>query len=238
MIEKRADQPFRFHSTSLLVEIIGEKAHHLKEFVEILKKIDEASIFFHVHHAFREHSFIPSEYSNDFAHWIGEDLEESRLAERLAAVNIRDFKDLSSLRARLVEIIEEHLSQVTEIRMAPQGREFYFLRSTSIISPTEYEVWTLKEFAKALNKVGMRSLYFHFFDARLRLGHRNNDFSLWIENNLDNKDLAQRIESIDPYFVRMDQLREKIIALCKEEQKSIFDIKKISRLIKILTGKK
>ena len=220
MINKEAKESFRFYTSSILVEITGKKAHHLKEFVNILKEIDESSIFFHVHHALRDYSFAAGQYSNDFARWVAEDVEEKSLAERLASINVRDFTDLNSLRNKLVEIIEEHLAGTIEIRKAPPGREFYFLRSTEMISATPYEVTTLEEFTRALDRVGMRSIYFHFFDARLRLGRKTNDFSNWIQYSLGEEGKAQKINNLDPYFMTMDQLKYRIIAIClgKEEK--------------------
>ena len=213
-------EPFRFYTSSLLVEITGKKAHHLKEFVKILKEIDETSIFYHIHHALREYSFAPGQYSNDFARWAAEGLEEGSLAERLASINIRDFTDLDTLRAKLVEIVEDHLKSAIEIRKAAPGREFYFLRNIEIVTPTPYEVQTLEEFTRALDRVGMRSIYFHFFDARLRLGRKSNDFSNWIQYSLDEVEKARKINNLDPYFMTMDQLKYRIIAIClgKEEK--------------------
>lgn len=209
-------ESFHFLTTSSLVEITGRKAHHLKDFINILKTIDASSIFYHVHHVFREYTFAPGQYSNDFARWVGEDLEEARLAERLASIDVQDFTDLEALRAKLVEIVEDHLMNAVEIRRAPPGREFYFLRSTSIVAKTKYEVRNLAEFAAALNRVGMRSLYFHYFDARLRLGRKTNDFSQWIDKSLGRPDLAKQINSLDPYFMTMDQLKQKIISICQD----------------------
>lgn len=214
MSTKQTCEPFRFLTSSSLVEITGKKAYHLKDFVQILKKIDSASIFYHVHHAFREYSFAAGEFSNDFARWVAEDLEEKTLAERFSAINIRDYVDLESLRQKLIEIVESHLSEATEIRKAAPGREFYFLRNIAIILPTPYEVYNIEEFIVALDKVGMRSLYYHFFDARLRLGHKTNDFSNWINKCLNEPEIAKKIESLDPYFMSMDQLKESIIAIC------------------------
>jgi len=214
MKEKIAKEPFRFYTSSLLVEITGKKAYHLKDFVKILKEIDVSSIFYHIHHALREYSFAPGQYSNDFARWAEEGLEEGSLAERLASINIRDFTDLDTLRAKLVEIVEDHLKKAVEIRKAAPGREFYFLRNIEIITPTPYEVRTLKEFISALDRVGMRSLYYHFFDARLRLGRKTNDFSDWIHHSLDEEEMARKIDNLDPYFMTMDQLKYKIIAIC------------------------
>ncbi len=217
---QESKETFRFYTSSILVEITGKKAHHLKEFVNILKEIDESSIFFHVHHALRDYSFAAGQYSNDFAHWVAEDVEEKSLAERLASINVRDFTDLNSIRNKLVGIIEEHLASTIEIRKAPPGREFYFLRSTEMISATHYEVTTLEEFTRALDRVGMRSIYFHFFDARLRLGRKTNDFSNWIQSSLGEEEKARKINNLDPYFMTMDQLKSRIIAIClgKEEK--------------------
>ncbi|KPJ69505.1 hypothetical protein AMJ44_03670 [candidate division WOR-1 bacterium DG_54_3] len=214
MKEKIAKEPFRFYTSSLLVEITGKIAYHLKDFIKILKEIDVSSIFYHIHHALREYSFAPGQYSNDFARWAEEGLEEGSLAERLASINIRDFTDLEALRAKLVEIVEDHLKKAVEIRKAAPGREFYFLRNIEIITPTPYEVQTLKEFTSALDRVGMRSLYYHFFDARLRLGRKTNDFSDWIQHSLGEEEMARKIDNLDPYFITMDQLKYKIIAIC------------------------
>ncbi|MFH1347911.1 MAG: DUF5752 family protein, partial [Candidatus Margulisiibacteriota bacterium] len=103
MSPKLAKEPFQFLTTSSLVEITGKKAHHLKEFIKLLKSIDTSCIFYHVHHAFREYTFAPGQYSNDFARWVEEDLEEAKLAERLASIDIQEFTDLEQLRAKLVE---------------------------------------------------------------------------------------------------------------------------------------
>ncbi len=233
----RAKKPFRFYTTSSLIEITGQKAHHLKDFIKLLKQIDSSCIFYHIHHSFREYTFAPGQYSNDFARWVSEDLEEARLAERLASIDISEFTDLETLRNKLVEIVEDHLMNAVEIRKAAPGREFYFLRGTSIINPTAYEANTLEEFTSALEKVGMRSLYFHFFDARLRLGRKTNDFSNWIRQELGEPEIAVKINKLDPYFITMDQLKQKIVAICQEtgakpRAKGLFNF------IKNITGKK
>ncbi|MBU0501615.1 MAG: DUF5752 family protein [bacterium] len=215
MPNSRAKEAFCFISSSNLVEITGKKAHHLKDFIKVLKEINASSIFYHVHHTFREYSFAAGQYSNDFARWVAEDLEEATLAERLTGINIHDFSSIDELRQQIIKIIETHLMNAIEIRRAPPGREFYFLRNTTIVSPTPYKVWTLQEFTEAIKKVGMRSLYYHFFDARLRLGHKRNDFSNWIANALGEEEVAEKIEKLDPYFMTMDQLRDKIIDICQ-----------------------
>jgi len=215
-----ASSSFTFYTSSNLMELTGQKARHLKEFVEILKIIDGASIFCHTHQAFREFHFAKGIFTNDFAYWAAEAIQEEDLAERLASVDIRDFVDIRSLRERLIEIIEDYLGEKNEIRIAPRGKEFHFCKSISIASRTSHEVWTLSEFRDALKKVGDRSLFYHFFDARLRLERSTNDFSNWIESSLGKPDLAGKIEKLDPYLFTLDGIRERMMELIDEELRS------------------
>lgn len=217
---KKSKKPFRFLTSSVLVILMGEKARHLKEFVEKLKKMDDNVIFFHVHNAYREYHFAPGKYTNDFAYWIGEALGESTLAEKVANIEVGDFTNLTELRDKIVVVVEQFLHSAVEIRRAAPGKEFYFCRNVSFVMPTKYEVNSLDEFCEAIKKVGMRSLYYHFFEARLRLGHKTNDFSEWISSDLVGyDDLAARIERLNPYLYTLDELRDKIIDLVEEKTK-------------------
>lgn len=222
-MNNQAKVPFEFYTSSQLIEITGKKAAHLKEFIEILKEIDESSIFYHVHHAFREHQFAPGLYTNDFAHWVEEELGESALAEKLADINIKDYTDLKVLRDKIVEIIERHLNKAVEIRKAALGREFYFCRNIGVIQKTRYAAWDLPEFCEMLKKVGLRSLFFHFFEARLRLNRKINDFSNWIKFNFGEEEMARKIEALDPYLFTMDELRNRIISIVCREKVPIWD---------------
>jgi hypothetical protein len=180
--------------------------------------MEDSAVFYHIHHAHRELQFAPGVYTNDFAHWINEMLGESALAEKLANINIKDFNDLTVLKNKIVETVENYLNTATEIRRSPAGKEFYFCKSISVIHKTKYEAFDLDEFCEMLTRVGLRSIFFHFFEARLRLGRRRNDFSNWIQGNFEDEELANQIEALDPYLYTIDELRDKIIALVKRRQ--------------------
>jgi hypothetical protein len=209
----KAKTPFTFYTSSQLVEITGRKAANLKEFLDLLKGLDDSSIFYHVHHAFREHQFAPGLYTNDFAHWVGEELNENALAEKLANINIKDFTELAALRGRIAEIIDAYLQANPDQGLLEAKHKFYFCRNVGVVQKTKYVAWDLEEFCDGLRRVGLRSLFFHFFEARLRLGKKSNDFSDWIINNFRDEKLARRIEALDPYSQTMDELRDEIIAL-------------------------
>lgn len=227
----KAKAPFVFCTSSQLVEITGLKAANLKEFLEIVKEIEDSSIFYHVHHAFREHQFAPGYYTNDFAHWIGEELNENALAERLANINIKDYTEIKSLRVKIAEIIENHLKNNPDNSNLAAKHKFYFCKNISTIQKTKYAAWDLEEFCDLLRRVGLRSLFFHFFEARLRLGRKTNDFSDWIKFNYQNEKLARQIEALDPYLYTMDELRDQIIKLICGQKENVFI--KVLRWLKV-----
>ena len=81
--------------------------------------------------------------------------------------------------------------------------------------PIPYTVGTLEEFADALESVSIRSLYFHIFDARLRLGTASNDFALWIDQQLGLNHLAKEIAQLDPYAHTLEALRSLVLSLIR-----------------------
>jgi hypothetical protein len=99
------------------------------------------------------------------------------------------------------------------LKFARSGEEFYFIKSVSFILPTNYIVYDLREFAGVLKKITIDSIYFHIFEARLRLEKPTNDFSYWIENSLGDKELADEISGFDPYTRTLEDLRNKLIQI-------------------------
>jgi hypothetical protein len=104
-------------------------------------------------------------------------------------------------------------------RIAPEGREFHFIKSISFIMPTPYTVRDLREFVEVLRNISLDSLHFHMFEARIRLKRGNNDFSIWIEDCLEDKDLAERLSNLDPYNYTLEGLRSTIVQLIEKRIK-------------------
>ncbi|MFQ5893381.1 MAG: DUF5752 family protein, partial [Nitrospinota bacterium] len=82
--------------------------------------------------------------------------------------------------------------------------------------PTHIEVETFEDFAAALAKVDASVLYFHVFEAQLRMGKGQSDFALWLEITVGQGALAARLNRIDPYLLSLEELRAQILALCHE----------------------
>ncbi len=216
---KKAKEPFRFYGRAQITELTGLRAKNLPGLVDILKQVPESVVYYHTHHFLVDHHYLTPEPTNDFGVWVADALGDEALGERLASVDMFEFTSLASLKERLVSIMEECLSRKGAGRDAPEGRDFYFLKSTSVIFSTPYVAHDLREFVEALRNVSQDSLYFHVFESRMRLGRGLNDFSNWIDQNLGEKDLADRIARFDPYTYTLGGLRSTLIQLIEKRIK-------------------
>ncbi len=172
-------------------------------------------IYHHTHRFVERHQYLALEPPNDFAHWVSEVLGEKMLAEKLLGIDTVQHSSIRSLREAIISTIEEYLADQPHSRRQFAGRdeEFHFVKSISIVTPTPYTAGSLKSFVRALETVSTSSIYFHMFEARLRLEQPTNDFSWWLESSLGEKALGDRIAAFDPYSFPLERLREKLVTI-------------------------
>ncbi len=212
---RAATEPFRFSTRLHLKELTGRKAGNLSQLVSGLKEASDAVVYYHTHSFVEEYQFLTPEPTNDFALWVRDALGYDILAERLASIDTFEFPTIGALRQSIVAVIEDFLKQTSYEREAPPGHEFHFIKSISVVMPTPYVAHDLQEFTSMLRRISIGSLFFHIFEARLRLQRGTNDFSLWLEDCLGETELAEQIGSLDPYNYTLESLRETIIHLCE-----------------------
>jgi small-conductance mechanosensitive channel len=208
---KKATSPFHFYTRLHLRELTGLKARNLTELLNILKDMPDPVVYYHVHRFLEEHLYLTPEPANDFAIWINNTLGNDILGERLASIDIFNLPNIGAVKQRLIDTVQDYLRNYPDSRTAPDEEEFHFIRSISYILPTPYIAHDLGEFVEILRKVTIDSIYFHIYEARLRLQKGTNDFSIWISDALGEKDLADRIANIDPYIYTLENLRQRII---------------------------
>ena len=218
MAKKITNESFHFYTVSNIAELTGLEAANLKQLVAQLKTVSLDSVFYHTHKFLREHLYTGGAFTNDFAYWTGAHTPYKVLSEKLANIDILCFTDLAELRNTFVETIETFLKDNPDIPNVPKGEEFHFCNMISIVLPTRYVARNLGEFAALLCKVDTGSIYYHFIEARLRLGHRTNDFSNWIDTSIGKAKLAGRIEQLDPYLDTLQEIREKIVTLIRKDK--------------------
>jgi hypothetical protein len=215
--QRVARAPFQFNSGAHLMRIGRERATNLQELLDAVRTCPDASIFQHTFQTLEEHHFIQKGFSNDFSHWAFAACNEVELAERLASLDIREFTSISALRERLVHIIQSYLQKNQRAATRPAMEPFYLMAADLVVLPTPYVAHNLEEFADGLRKVSIHSIYYHFIDARLRLKLNNNDFSIWLERELDLKQAADRLNQIDIYTSSLENVRRSILRVIEAE---------------------
>lgn len=208
---KRASAPFHFHTRLHLRELTGLKARNLTELAVILKEVPDSVVYYHVHHFLEETLYLAPEPANDFAIWVSNILGNDILGERLASIDTFALPSMGVVKQRLVDIIEDYLRNNPDKRTASEDEEFHFIRSISFILPTPFIAHDLRDFVEVLRLVTIDSIYFHIYEARMRLQKGTNDFSIWISDSIGEKELAAKIAAIDPYVFNLEALRKRII---------------------------
>lgn len=214
---RRARSPFYFNSGAHLLRIVRERASTLEELLESIRSSCDGCIFQHTFQTLEEHHFIREGFSNDFSHWAFAECNEVELAERLAAIDVRDFTSIAALRERLIAIIDGYLKKNPGVATRPAMEPFYFMAADLVVAPTPYSAATLEEFADGLRKVSIHSIYYHFIDARLRIKLNNNDFSVWLETELGMAEAAERLNRIDIYTSTLEGVRRNILRIIEGE---------------------
>jgi len=201
-----------------LSELTGLRATTLVQLVSLIKEVSGSCIYHHTHRFLQQHQYLSPEPPNDFAYWVTDILGEDELGEKLASIDTVQYSTIRKLRDKIALTIEDYLNNnpLAKVKFARADEEFYFIKSISFILPTGYIAYDLKEFSEILKKVTIDSIYFHIFEARLRLEKPTNDFALWIERSLGDKDLADELCCFDPYTRTLEDLRNTIIQVVEK----------------------
>lgn len=215
---KKAKEPFRFYTRLHLTELTGLRASNLSQLLGLIREVSDSCIYYHTHHFLQQHQYLSPEPPNDFAYWVREVLGEDELGERLASIDTIQFLSISNLREKIIATIQEYLTKnlLSKLNFVKRDEEFHFMKSISFVFQTDYVACDLRQFVEALRRITIDSIYFHIFEARLRLEKKTNDFSLWIETSIGDRELAAEISRLDPYTYAMEDLRKALIVMIEK----------------------
>jgi hypothetical protein len=194
--------------------LLGKEAKNVPELMEGIRSAPERCIYYHTHRFLQQHHFLSPEPPNDFSYWVTEVLGDRVLGEQLSSIDTIQFENILSLRDRFVSLIESHLSSRARTAECFPGEEFHFMASRTFAMPTPYIAHNLGEFREILQRASISTLYFHIFDAKLRLKRGENDFSTWFDTN-EMPALARAVRNLDPYTYTLEGLRRQILVLAK-----------------------
>lgn len=206
---KQAREPFQFVSAFYLVAVGLESAHTLRELGKQLCAVSQDSIFCHTFHSLATHHYTA--YSNDFAQWAMAACNESELAEQLGAIDVRQFVELEDLRSALVHAVDNHVRANPFSADRPAFEPFYFSQTRGVALPVDMRASNLGELADGIRHMSLFSLHYHFVNSRLRLHLRTNDFSHWVDTEMELPDLAAQINRVDFYTNTLPEVREGIL---------------------------
>lgn len=209
-----AKDPFHFRQCVKLVKSTGKKARNLAELMSLIRIAPENSIYHHTYEYYFKGRAL--EYTNDFAHWAGESLEARVLADNLSIIDPFTHDSIKSLRNELLNAIDSFLENFPNPGNVLPGHEFYFLDTVTFIFPTGLIAGNLEEFLSAIKQADPSSIYYHFYEARGRIGG-SDDFSLWISDMPEGAALSGRISAIDPFMHSTGDIRELIEGYVEEE---------------------
>ena len=211
-------EPFVFQTERRMILLTGRSACNIVELLEHIKEVSGSSIFYHTHQQYLSHHFEKPVFHDDFASWVSHALLEEALAEKLVALDVFSFSSIRQLRNAIIKTIEDYLADIGGRRQnCLPGQEFHFCESKSFIIPSGLIAYDIEDFFAKLPKVSNASLYFHFFEARLRLERPSNDFSTWLSYR-GAEWRAQMINKATPYRMTMEELREEICKIGKSER--------------------
>jgi hypothetical protein len=204
--------PFRFSTKVDQTLLLGLRATTTQELLTGIRSVPESSIYFHTHRFLHQHHFLSPEPPNDFAYWVTNVLGDDVLGEQLWSIDTVRYDGITALREKLISVLESHLASAKRTIECAEGEEFHFMACRTFVLPTGYVAHTVREFAEFVTEVSINSIYFHVFDAKMRLKSGENDFSRWFRDQ-GKTALANECKRLDPYSYTLDGLRRQLAAL-------------------------
>ena len=209
-------EPFVFLGCLELNELLAHEAHDARELLDQLERVSVESIFCHTSAAILHRPVLPEAYPNDFSLWVGTEVRDVRLAERLAAVDTFHAGSMERVREELIATISDHLQHLGTAPARTQGKRFRFFQVHLIPVPTGHQARTLTELRDALAEVDVSALFYHTSEARYRAGRGRGDFAEWVGSALGLADLADRLAHIDPHAGSLERIRDRHLSVLSD----------------------
>ena len=211
-----AAAPFIFLGCLELRELLAFEAHDARELGVQLERVPAESVFCHMSAVLLHRSALTETYPNDFALWVGSEVRDARLAERLSAVDPFQSESMDHVREELVSTIGNHLRHLPAAPPPTQGQPFRFFQMHLVPVPTGHQARTLREFRDAVAEVDASALFFHIIDARYRHGLGRSDFAKWVDVELGLPELGERLAHIDPGVGNLERIRDRYLRVLTE----------------------
>lgn len=209
-------QPFVFLGCLELNELLPQEAHDARELLDQVAHVPVDSIFCHTSASLLHRPILAEAYPNDFSLWIGSEVRDVRLAERLAAIDAFTAGSMERVREDIIATISDHLQHLGTAAPRTQGKRFRFFQLHLVPVPTGHQARTLVEFRDALAEVDVSALFYHTVVARYRSDRGRGDFAEWVGTALGLPDLADRLAHIDPHAGSLERIRDRHLSVLSD----------------------
>jgi hypothetical protein len=206
-----AIEPFAVFDCSLARLPIGRSCSNLRELLEAIRTVPDMVIEHHMTRCVLADYFDLNEFPNELAHWCWNMLGDHMLAEQLGLIDPYQHDSINSLRAELINAIEEHIWGIDRVPSCPPGLELHLVGSRLVAYDTGERITTPTALAEALPLLSLRSYFYHVHNARRRTAGSSDDFSNWLESYGADASLVARLRKIDAHFLNLSQVRDQII---------------------------
>lgn len=206
---------FDFKTELHLLKLLGIKAKNVEELYEQFQDIPLSSVYYHTHRFLKQHHYLSPEPPNDFAYWIKNTLNIKDLSEAIASIDTIKYLGLKELKNEISLILEDYLKKTNIKNDCQKGDEFHFISCQTFVLPTGYKAKNLQEFYETIKLIDIGSIYFHIFEAKLRLKKDENDFQAWL-NQIGENTLSKQFINLDPYNITLENLRKKILKIIEK----------------------
>lgn len=208
---------FELVDCSLARQAIGRSCSNLRELLDAVRTVPDAVLEHHMLRCPLEDYFELYEFPNDLARWCWKFLRDPVLGEQLGLVDPYKHPSIEAVRSTLVDTIEDRIWRLDRIPWCNSGMELHLVSSRLVAYDTGERIATPMALAEAIERMSLRSLFFHVHEARRRTGGETDDFSLWMEQFEANAPLVAQIRAIDFYFLNLNQLRQEILSLFRQD---------------------
>ena len=132
----RAENSFRFAECLAILRMTGRRAADPQTLAKHISEVDEGVLFHHMHQYYLKEPIKAPEYSNDFARWAAESLEDRTLAEKLSGIDPYALGSIADVRRGLLDTLETYGKEYPPPRPALRGEEFFFNDAVTFVVPT------------------------------------------------------------------------------------------------------
>lgn len=184
---------FTFYTPSPLESPAGQVATDIQSLRDGIAACSDAALFQHVTRMPVRFPHARDVPENDFARWVGDQMQMPEVSERLAFVGSGSCSDFGELRGSLLGVLDR-VQPKERRREAPEGASFHFIEAHSVLAPLGTDARTPAEVIEVWPWIDLSSAFYHLVEAPL-YGRAEHALIPWLREH-GGKSMADSAEQV------------------------------------------